>query len=386
MSRIENGWGYAFAVASVALALLVTRWLGPERAGVAPLFFAAVATSTWLGGLGAGLAATVLSAVATAYFLLEPVHSFSTLVDDAVRLVVFVGVAVLISYLHDAAERARVRAEDAQRQAEAARREAEEARSAADDANRSKDRFLAAVSHDLRSPLSAILLWATMLQGRGGDDPTLRAEGLGAIRQSAEAQARLVEDLVDTARIAAGKIRVEPRRIDLAELVRSTVIALRPVAERAGQRLEAELPPGPVEVLADPDRTRQVLGNLLANAVKFSDAGGRVRVALERAGDAGGGAVAQVSVSDEGRGIEPAFLPRVFERFSQQADGSRENLGLGLGLSIARHLVERQGGRIAASSEGAGRGATFTFTLPASAATPAPPSVARKVEPGLVAS
>ncbi len=250
----------------------------------------------------------------------------------------------------------RVRAEDAVR---AQMEEVERARHEAEEASRLKDEFLATLSHELRTPLTSILGWAKLLRA-GGLESEAAARGLEAVERNAVAQTRLIGDLLDVSRIITGKLMLEARPVGLWPIVEAGVEGVRPAAEARGVRLELSPDAGEALVSGDPDRLQQVVWNLLSNAVKFTPQGGSVRVRLGREG---GQAV--VEVSDTGRGIAPEFLPHVFERF-RQADGriTREHGGLGLGLSIVRHLVELHGGTITAESEGEGRGATFRITLP----------------------
>jgi PAS domain S-box-containing protein len=225
-----------------------------------------------------------------------------------------------------------------------------------------RDEFLAVVSHELRTPLTAILLWSKMLGGGGGAvKPEDQTHVFDMIRQSAEAQRQLIEDLLDVSRMISGKMRLRVTEAELAPLVRAAVDATRPMAEAKDVRLELSLGGDAGRARVDPDRIQQVVWNLLNNAVKFTDAGGRVRVGLGRAGS-----TVRVEVADTGRGISAEFLPHVFDRF-RQADASltRTEGGLGLGLAIARQLVELHGGTIRARSPGLGKGSTFTVELPA---------------------
>ena len=241
-----------------------------------------------------------------------------------------------------------------------AKREAEAARHVAESANRMKDQFLAALSHELRTPLSAILLWANLLRSRPVD-PAQIEEGLETILLSAKAQRKLIEELLDTSRIAAGKMSLQRRDADLAAVVREAVEGVLPEAAEKGVAVEAGRAHEPCVARIDADRMRQVVSNLLTNAVKFTPAGGRVRVAVRCDDEA-----AELQVSDDGQGIAPDFLPHVFEPFSQ-GDGAdaRAGGGLGLGLAIARSIVEMHGGTISGASRGVGRGATFTVRVPA---------------------
>jgi PAS domain S-box-containing protein len=244
----------------------------------------------------------------------------------------------------------------------------------AQEANRIKDEFLATLSHELRTPLTAILGWASML-AEGGLDAAAAARAVEAIGRNARAQKQIVEDVLDVSRIITGKLRMELRAVELRSLAQDAVETVRPAAEAKGVYLSTLLAPDVGEVTGDPDRLRQVLWNLLSNAVKFTPAGGRVEVELRREGGR-----AALRVSDTGQGIAPEFLPHVFDRFRQADMGTtRRHGGLGLGLSIVRHLVELHGGEVSAESAGKGQGSTFTLRLPLKAApraTAAPPHAA----------
>lgn len=232
------------------------------------------------------------------------------------------------------------------------------ARETAEQANLLKDQFLATISHELRTPLQAILGWVHML--RTGVLPTEKRErALDTIERNAKVQAQLVDDLLDVSRIISGKLELEKEPTDLAAVVAAGVETVRPTAESKGVRLAIALD-FPCRVLADGHRLQQVVWNLLSNAVKFTPAGGLVALSVERSGDE-----VEITVTDTGTGIPPAFLPHVFERFRQAEGGSARKLGgLGLGLSIVRHVVESHRGSVTAASEGLGKGATFTVRLP----------------------
>ncbi|MFO7177363.1 MAG: ATP-binding protein [Pseudomonadota bacterium] len=236
------------------------------------------------------------------------------------------------------------------------------ARAAAEEASRTKDEFLAVVSHELRTPLASISGWAALLQQQV-DDPALVRRAVDVIARNARAQTRIVEDILDVSRIVAGKLVLEPRPVNLANVVWEALEALRITVASKGIEVEFEPPTSDVPpVLGDSERLRQVIWNLLSNAAKFTPPGGRitVRMSLER------GTIA-VRVEDTGRGIDPAFLPHVFERFRQgDSTTTRRHGGLGLGLAIVRHLVELHGGTVRAESDGPGRGAAFTVVLPVS--------------------
>ena len=229
----------------------------------------------------------------------------------------------------------------------------------AQEANRIKDEFLATLSHELRTPLTAILGWASMLAA-GGLNPHEAARAVAAIERNARAQRQIVEDVLDVSRIITGKLRLEMRPVELKALVQDAVESVRPAAEAKGVYLSTLLAPDTGEVTGDSDRLQQVMWNLLSNAVKFTPAGGRVEVELRREG-----ARTALRVGDTGEGIAPEFLPHVFDRFRQADMGTtRQHGGLGLGLSIVRHLVELHGGEVTAESRGRGHGSTFTLRLP----------------------
>jgi len=237
------------------------------------------------------------------------------------------------------------------------------ARAAAEEASRLRDEFLATVSHELRTPLTAIVGWAYMLRS-GAMDAAGAAHALEVIERNARLQAHLVEDLLDVSRVITGRFRIEVRPVSLGLVVGAAVESMRPAAEAKRLRVEASTDPEVRQVSGDATRLQQVVWNLLSNAIKFTPEGGRVNVRLGRAGTH-----AEIRISDTGAGINPKFLPFVFDRF-RQADmtATRTHGGMGLGLGIARHLVELHGGTIEAASEGEGRGATFTVRLPTLAA------------------
>ncbi|HEX8351894.1 MAG TPA: ATP-binding protein [Pyrinomonadaceae bacterium] len=255
---------------------------------------------------------------------------------------------------------ASLEAEIAERQRLLVREQA--ARAEAEEANRLKDEFLATVSHELRTPLTAIIGWSHMLTLKGLDEATT-LRGLETIERNAKAQAQLVEDILDVSRVITGKLRLSIAPVDLAAVVNAAVDAVQLAADAKGIRLEVTLDPSALHVSGDAGRLQQVVWNLLSNAIKFTGAGGRVGVCLKRT-DPG----VELLVCDDGCGFSPDFLPFIFDRF-RQADGTstRRHGGLGLGLAIARHLVELHGGTINAASEGEGRGATFTVRLPLAA-------------------
>lgn len=224
-------------------------------------------------------------------------------------------------------------------------------------ANQAKDDFLATLSHELRTPMTSILGWVQLLR-MGTPDPEELTSALETIETSARVQARLIDDMLDVSRIILGKFRLEMKPMAIASVVDSAVETVRPTAEARGIHMITSIDRAPSRVLGDQNRLQQVLWNLLSNAIKFSDSGGTVEVTLTIEGSR-----ANLVVADQGQGISPALLPFVFEKL-RQAEGIKSHGGLGLGLAIARHIVDLHGGEIRAESEGEGKGARFIVNLP----------------------
>ncbi len=233
------------------------------------------------------------------------------------------------------------------------------ARAEAEVANRLKDEFLATVSHELRTPLTAIVGWSDMLR-RGMVKEADIGHAFETIERNARAQTQLVDDILDVSRIITGKLRLEVMSVDPVAVVDAAIESVRLAAEAKGIHIRKTIDAGLMWVAGDAARLQQVIWNLLSNAIKFTPGGGILNVRLGRVGSQ-----VEIAVADTGQGIAPEFLPYVFERF-RQADGttSRRYGGLGLGLSIVRHLVELHGGAVRADSGGEGQGATFTVSLP----------------------
>src|SRR5687767_8348200 len=253
---------------------------------------------------------------------------------------------------YEAAKQARAEAEQAAFEKEQLYHQAEES-------SRLKEEFLATISHELRTPLSAILGWTRMLR-LGQLSAEDHAKALDTIERNARAQAQLIDDLLDVSRIITGKLRMDVRPSDPITFIDAAVEAVRPAAEAKGVRVQKVMDTGAVSIPGDPVRLQQVVWNLLSNAIKFTPRGGRVQIRSERVNSH-----LEIVVSDTGQGISHDFLPHVFDRF-RQADQktSRQHGGMGLGLAIVRHLVELHGGTVSAASEGEGKGATFTVSLP----------------------
>ncbi|MGH9442727.1 MAG: response regulator [Thermoanaerobaculia bacterium] len=230
------------------------------------------------------------------------------------------------------------------------------------EANRLKDEFLATLSHELRTPLTAILGWARVLKG-GAIDPRRHAHGLEVIERNVNAQAKLIEDLLEISRVSNSKVRLTARPMRVVAAVEAALDAMRPAIEAKGLLATLAVSPEAAEadrISGDPDRLQQVFGNLVSNAIKFTRQGGRIDVCVERTDSR-----IEVSISDTGRGISPEFLEHVFDRFRQEdSSPTRSHGGLGIGLAIVRHLVDLHHGTVSASSAGIGKGSTFTVFLP----------------------
>jgi len=223
--------------------------------------------------------------------------------------------------------------------------------------DQAKDAFIATLSHELRTPLTSILGWSRVLQAGGNDEETV-ATAIESIEQSAKAQSRLIEDLLDVSRIILHKLEIEHHPVNLTEVLQGAADMMRPVAEAKGLGLILDLPAGPVVIDGDAARLQQVILNFLTNAIKFTPAGGRVTLDMKHLQRH-----VEISVSDTGQGISAALLPHLFQRY-QQGKGSVAKGGLGLGLAIAKHVVEAHGGTVEAMSEGESRGATLVARLP----------------------
>jgi PAS domain S-box-containing protein len=239
------------------------------------------------------------------------------------------------------------------------------ARADADRSNRLKEEFLATISHELRNPLNAILGWAQILRREANLPPTV-ARGVDAIERNSQLQAQMIADLLDYAGITFGKMRLTPSTINPVRIIRAALEVVSGSAHARAINLRPSLEEGEIAIEADPARLQQIVLNLLTNAVKFSHEGGTVEVSAHTVG-----AMFKLVVRDYGQGITASFLPHIFERFSQQDSSSTKNYGgLGLGLAIAKQLVELHNGTIEVASEGEGRGATFTVRLPLSSNLP----------------
>jgi signal transduction histidine kinase/CheY-like chemotaxis protein len=236
------------------------------------------------------------------------------------------------------------------------------------EASRLKDEFLATLSHELRTPLNAILGYARMIRS-GIVPPERQRKAVETIERNATSLTQIVEDVLDVSRIISGKMRLNVQPVDLPDVIRHSIEGVIPAADAKGVAIDVVLDPLAAPIFGDPERLQQVVWNLMTNAVKFTDRGGRVQVQLSRVN-----AHIEFTVSDTGMGISPAFLPHIFERFRQASAGTtRERGGLGLGLAIARQLVEMHGGTITAKSAGEGKGSTFCIKFPVMIVKPEAP-------------
>lgn len=346
---------YGVAIGCVVTAFLLTNvlwpWLEPHPTSI---FLAAVTVTAWYGGLRPSLLATALAIFVEDYFFIAPFHSLEMTFENVVRICVFVLVALLISGIDSGRKKA-----IAERDQSIALEH--QARTAAESANHVKDEFLAMVSHELRTPLNVILGWVRMLRS-GKLTAEATADALAKIERNAELQQRLIEDLIDVSRIAAGKLRIDSHVVDLCKVIEDglNAVALAAKAKHIEVRLSGQNTV--LLVLGDPYRLQQVVWNLLSNAIKFTPERGHIELALTKVEH-----YARVTVCDTGRGIADDLLPHIFETFRQ---GENDRKGMGLGLSIVRHIVQLHGGSVYAESAGKDQGSTFTLNLPlAKAAT-----------------
>jgi signal transduction histidine kinase/CheY-like chemotaxis protein len=343
---------YLLAAAAVAVAFAVRLALRPLIANASPflLFTPAVMVAAWYAGPGPAVFATGVGALLGDYFFLSRIEEPS--LEQWDRVAMFLIVGGLIIALTTVVRISRRRLDEGLWREQQARAEAEAA-------NQTKDDFLGLVSHELQTPVSVVLGWASAIRRRQLHGEALHV-ALDAIERNAEIQSRLVQDILDRARIVTGRLRLEPQVISLAEILRAAVEQMRPTFDHNHVYLTTAIEESRYPMLADPVRLQQVFTNLLSNAAKFTSPGGHVAVRASCTPT-----MAEVTVKDDGMGIGADFLPNVFDGLQRDLRTTAvTSRGLGLGLSIARHFVERHGGTIHASSEGPGKGATFTVTLP----------------------
>jgi signal transduction histidine kinase/ActR/RegA family two-component response regulator len=343
---------YVTAAAAVALAFSVRLALKPLIGNASPflLFTPAVMAAAWYGGVGPAIMATGAGAVLGNHFFLRTIGEPGLEQWDRVALFLLVG-GLLIS-LTTVLRASRRRLADSLWREQKARAEAEAA-------NQTKDDFISLISHELQTPVSVVQGWATSIRKRQLHGEALSV-ALDAIERNAQVQSRLVQDLLDRSRIVSGRMRLEPKIVSISEILRAAVEQMRPNFDHNHQHVTTAISDTEYPMSADPVRLQQVFTNLLSNAAKFTPPGGHIAVEASCTAS-----TAVVTIKDDGVGISAEFLPHLFDGFQQDPRAQVSSLrGLGLGLSIARHFVERHGGMLRATSEGPGRGATFTVLLP----------------------
>jgi len=338
------------------VASLAMRAVTGGRVIIMPFFPAMIAVALY-AGLGPSVLCTLITVLVGFMAWRGSGTGAYIQASDAWALLMFVLSATMIMIIASRLRRAEQRRTELLTLERQAREEAERA-------GRMKDEFLATLSHELRNPLSAIVGWAQVLHTQPLPPQVVR--GLEVIERNARAQTRIVDDLLDMSRISAGMARLDIRSVDLQKIVDSAILPIQPAAHAKRITIDKVSSPTAGTTPCDPDRLQQVIANLLTNAVKFTPEGGWIEVRLEHRHPH-----AEISVRDSGIGIDPEFLPFVFDRF-RQADPTttRQHSGLGLGLSICKQLVELHGGTIRAASDGTGKGSTFTIRLPMSDAEP----------------
>jgi len=379
ISTRRIGIQYGLAIVSVAVVALLRWLLQPALADAAPLilFVLPIVLAGWYGGIGPALLATLLGTLIGTYLFIpvgKPNHRLEWI--DLPWAVVFLMVGIVLSISEGLGYRMRkrlaLRTAEARRRQLAARRteekltrvmdstyDVERAQRELEAANHAKDQFLAVLSHELRTPLTPVLATVTALE----DDPSIPAEArscLRIVRRNVELEARLIDDLLDLTRVNRGKLQVVSEVVAVHELIRTAIeTAAREEAEAKGIHLVLALEARHEEVWGDPVRLQQVIWNLLRNAVKFTAPGGRIEV---RSGNVD--QLLRVEFIDNGMGIDPQSLPKIFNAFEQAEEAIKKRFGgLGLGLAISKGLVEAQGGRLCAKSDGLGKGSTFTLEM-----------------------
>ena len=340
---------FAVSLVVMAAAFAVTAALNEAEPGApSAVIFAAALVIAWIAGLAPAVVASLLAGAALVC-LRQPVGAWHFDGSDALWMAQFLGSVSAMAWL---TTWVRYLQED---RALLLSRE-REARAQAEAANAAKDGFLAVVSHEMKTPLTAIVTWTELVRRNDGSSAD-RARAADTIARNAQLQSKLIDDLLDVSLASAGKFAISLSDIDASELVRQVIQSHEPRTLEAKIKLISTIEPD-VRILGDLARLEQVLGNLLSNALKFTPAGGRISVSVDRHANA-----ARITVADSGRGIEPAHLECIFDRFWQDTRLGRP-AGLGLGLAIVRHIVDAHGGHVWAESLGAGHGATFVVQLP----------------------
>jgi signal transduction histidine kinase len=364
MQRPNPLLSYSVAVISVGLASMAAVMMDRLDPDPSPMFVIAVLCSAWYGGLGPGLAATALASLSATILFIEPPHSPGFGVEDAVRLGVFFIVALLVSYLQAGTRRSMG--------------ELQAAKDAAEAANRAKDHFLAILSHELRTPLTPALGSVSVLE-TDESIPRFARDELALIRRNIELEARLIDDLLDIARLNRGKLTMHLELLDAHGALRDAVRICQEEARTKRLSVDVTLGATTSYVCADAARLRQIFWNLLRNAIKFTPVGGQITV--RSSNDIDGRLV--VEVRDNGIGMDQQALQRIFRPF-EQGDPTIESRfgGMGLGLAISKELVTLLKGELSAQSQGKDRGATFEVRLPVvQTPSPAAPDMAGQPQP-----
>jgi signal transduction histidine kinase len=355
--RQSRSTHYAVAVLVTVFALLCRYLMTPEWGVSLPFItlYPAIAFSAWFGGFGPGVLSTCLGSLTVAYFW--PAHFGGTsTAGDVLALALFAAVGIFVSGLTRALQDARTRAE---RTAEALGRAREEA----ERANRAKDEFLAVVAHELKQPLSAMVPAVALMRHRLSPESLAASDRtLDVLQRQIVHLQRVVNDLLDASRVVRGQVTLQPVVVNAMQIMRDAIDVVRPRAEQRQQRILVDLPESDVMLNADPVRLQQVLLNVLSNATAYTPPHGEIRVRADV-----NAAQVVFRIRDTGEGIAPDDLPRIFGLFTR-AEGRREG-GFGIGLAVARGLVELHGGTIEAASDGPGRGSEFRITLPSHRAT-----------------
>ena len=345
-------YGFAFGLTTLAAVLRLT--LSSLGTGVPfILFYPAVAASGWYGGFGPALLSTLMAALLSILFLIHDARSAA-----GMQTAIFVLSGTLMALFAEQARHAQRKVAESEERLRQSLAAEQAARNRAEESSQLKDEFLATVSHELKTPLTAILGWCRVLRSIKVPPETIE-RALESIDRNAQSQNRVIDDLLDVSRVIAGQLRIRPELVDPKTVIDAAMDSVRPSAEVRGIGMESSLVTGSL-IYVDPHRLQQIVLNLLTNSVKFTATGGLIRVLAHEVDG-----YVEIIVHDNGQGISKEFLSNVFERF-RQADSSqtRSHGGLGLGLSIVRHLVEMMGGMVSGESPGKGMGATFKVRFP----------------------
>jgi len=359
--RVPGLERYVLPFLTIGGAVLLSWPLHPIQDVGMPLLVLAVFVSAWYGGAGPALVASILAVLAADWFFIEPIHSIDLNLSFVARSLTFGLILAVVVWFVNIRKRAEAKLLEQTLRLEAQTRVLEAAKLELNRANRLKDEFLAVLSHELRNPLGALRNGLYLLGEESVQNPArIRAMMERQLRQLL----RLIEDLLDVSRITSGKIVLKREPVELAGIVRDAVESSRAAIDSMGHHLTVLLPDDPVVIQGDRARLTQVLANLIGNAVKFTPHGGRIALEADTESDS-----VVIRVRDNGIGIAPDMLDRIFDMFTQaDRSASRQNGGLGIGLSLVRGLVEAHGGTVTAWSRGPGWGSELLVRLPAESA------------------